>query len=117
MHVMQLLEVLPGTPHIEIIEALLPNWLPRQLPQDTLLERSLFSLPVHLPGERSLIAFITTDGRHLGLRDEQMKVLRRDDVSMNDEAVLAARLLQNFHKQVASPSGTPILVGGGNNCR
>src|SRR6266496_2650093 len=43
VQVAQLLDVLTRAPHIEIIEALLPNRLPCPLPQDTLLDRGLFS--------------------------------------------------------------------------
>jgi hypothetical protein len=45
-----------------------------------------------------------------------MKMLGHDDMSMNDEAVLAARLLPGFSQISRAATPNPILVGGGNNC-
>ena len=76
-----------------------------------LLVRSLLSLPVQLPG-KTLLDYFHHHRRvsRLGLRDEQMKVLRHDHISVDDKAVLAARLFQDFHKQVAPPRRTQFWL-------
>ena len=104
VHIAQLLDLLAGAPYVEIIETHLLNRFPDLLPQDTLFDRSLLSLPVHLSRE-TLLDHLHHHRRvtHLGLRDEQMKVLRHDHISVDDKAVLAARLFQDFQKYVAAP--------------
>jgi hypothetical protein len=44
-------------------------------------------------------------GSHLRLAHEQMKVLRHDDVSQNDKAVLFAQFFENVQKQI-----TPLIA-------
>jgi hypothetical protein len=39
---------------------------------------------------------------HLRLRDEEMKMLRHDHVSVHDEAILAACLFQNLEEKVTA---------------
>ena len=49
------------------------------------------------------------DGRRsmlLRFADQQVKMLRHDDVSDDDELVLLSNLLQHLEKQIASPRGS-----------
>jgi hypothetical protein len=46
----------------------------------------------------------------VGLGDEQMKMLRHDEVAVDDEAILAAGFLQDFEEQVATEGGTEVRV-------
>src|ERR1039457_2508753 len=51
VHIAQLLDLFACAPHIEIIEALLPNRFPHPLPESSLRERGLLSPAVHAPRE------------------------------------------------------------------
>jgi hypothetical protein len=88
--VTQLLYPLALTPDIEIIEALLPDRMPSFIPL-RLAGESLFD---HLHHARRIADF--------RFRDEQMKMFWHDDISVDDEAVLAAGFFQNFQEEVAA---------------
>ena len=62
MHIAEFLDPLPLRPHIEIVEALLPDGIGSKVPERSLSRDALGSKAVYLPGKSLLITFITTEG-------------------------------------------------------
>ena len=103
MHVPQLLNPLASAPHIEVIEAPLPDVLGFRPEQCSLASLPVFSSPAQHPPGKALL-----DGLHhlrgiafLRFADQQVYVVRHDYISYDDEPISLPDILQHAHKQVA----------------
>jgi hypothetical protein len=105
VHVAQLFDALPFAINIEVVEALLPNRVESRIPECG-LGGGWFTAPVEFAGEAFFDNFHDDRGiTDFGFGDEQMKVFGHDDVSVNDEAVPAAGLFEDFEEEIATPDG------------
>ena len=105
VHVVKFFHSLLQTPHIEIIEAPLPEARQRRI--------AACKIQTQLSGERAplaaqaardaLLQYLNHSGRRsLGrLADEQMNVLRHNHVAHQREAVVIARLAENLRENIS----------------
>jgi hypothetical protein len=47
---------------------------------------------------------------HFGFGDEQMKVFRHEDISVDDKAIFAPCFLQDFQEKIATLDGTQLRL-------
>jgi hypothetical protein len=106
VHVVQFLDELGLTPHVEIIKAVLPK--PGQRfgrIAERKLELSGGGLPSRLASQaarHALFQDLQDGGRspHAGFADEQMNVVGHDNVAHQGKPVAIAHFSQNLHKQI-----------------
>ena len=94
VHVLQLFRQLPASPHIEIIEAPLPEMLFRGM---------IAVQPFCVQGPRNALFQYLQDFRRVAFPwfgDEKMDVLRHDDVSDQAERIFNTHFRQYAHKAV-----------------
>ena len=105
MHIAQLLHPLALTPHIEIVETMLPDVL-RVSAKEVLLEASapLGQSPQYPPRE-PLFDRLHDPGRIILLRfaDQQMNVLRHDYIADHDEAIALPNLFEDAQEKITAP--------------
>jgi hypothetical protein len=103
MNIAQFLDALARTPHIEVIEAFLPNPSSGKDPKRGLRRRRLLPLAMHQPG-KTLLDHLHHHRRiaSLQLAHQQVEVLGHDHVTVNHELIPAPRLFQHLEKQVAA---------------
>ena len=113
VNVAQLLDALMLCPHVEIIETRLPDMAGRVATGHVVRDGETPTLPEGKSATRAGEA-VFDDFHHegriadVGLGDQQMKMLRHDDVAVNNEAILAAGFLEDFEEQVATEGGAEM---------
>jgi len=108
MHVVEFLDELRLTPHVEIVEARLPEMgqgivgVPER--KSELLGGGFFAWFGAQSPRHALFQDLHDAGRSaLGrLADEQVNVVGHDDVTDDRQLVAVAHLAENFHKQIFS---------------
>ena len=107
MHVVQLLSMFAPAEDIEVIGALLPEsrW---QLGRPELYLN--FGLLLSCPTAAGNTLFENLHGHSdsslSGLADQQMEVLRHDDVTPDDKLIFLSDFLQDFQEQIAAAGGS-----------
>src|SRR6266436_5845063 len=103
MHVTQLLYALALGPHVEIVEARLPNVHGTGIPERTLTVSPLTAGPAQHALRVQLLYQLHHFGRVSFLRfTDQKKVLRHDDVAEDYETIAPANFFQDAHEQIAT---------------
>ena len=109
VHVVKFFDPLLQTPHVEIIEASLPK--ARQRLVATCKHQMQLSggrSPFRAQAARDALFQNLNDGRRRSFdrfADEQMDVLRHDDVAHQGEAVAIAHLAKNINKNISGTNG------------
>src|SRR5260370_4100623 len=104
MHVTQLLYALALGPHVEIVEARLPNVHRTGIPERTLTVSPLTAGQAEDPLRVQLLYQLHHFGRvsFLGFTDQKMKVLWHDDVAEDYETIALANFFQDAHEPIAT---------------